>query len=267
VTGNGLLYVFLAGTRDTPSDYLQVQAAAAELGYHALGLTYDNTSFVAQQCQTSAACFAQVRSNVLTGTHPTATSAVTPADGIENRLTATLRYLNAIQPGQGWNQFLAGGQPDWSAIVVGGLSQGAGEAAYIGTVRPLAGETLFSSPEDVTWLGAGPAASWISQMPGGETPLARVSIFINTHDIFSGALNATLPATGLDRFGPLVSVDTSAPPYDHSHQLETSVTNGMLDGDWSHASTGADLATPHKANGTAVFLPVWTYMLNIASGK
>lgn len=267
VPTNGLLYVFLAGTGDTPTNYLQIQAAAAQRGYHALGLTYNNTTAVAESCKADPACHARIRNNILTGTRPTDTSTTPPVEGIEHRLTATLRYLDTQQPDRGWNRFLTDNQPNWSTIVFGGLSQGAGQAAYIGTVRPLAGETLFSSPEDATLLGAGGAADWIHDMTTGATPLNRVSIFVNTHDIFTAALNVTLPAMGLDRFGSPVSVDTSTAPYHHSHQLQTSVTSGIFGGSWSHASTGADVATPHLANGTARFLPVWTYMLDIASGR
>lgn len=266
-TGNGLLYVFLPGTGDSPGNYVQIQAAAARLGFHTLGLTYDNDVAVAARCTTDPHCHARVRQNVLTGTAPGDGIAVPPAEGIEHRLTATLRHLAAQYPGEGWDRFLREDRPAWSRTVFGGLSQGAGEAAYIGTVRPLAGETLFSSPEDVTWLAAGPPAAWLAGMATGKTPLERVTVFYNEYDLFAAALADTLPATGLDRFGPSVPVDTASAPYGNSHQLRTRVTRGALSGAWSHASTVADSATPRLPDGTARFLPVWNYMLRTAAGR
>jgi hypothetical protein len=85
-----------------------------------------------------------------------------PAESIVNRLVKLLEYLDRHYPGDNWGSYLQSGAPDWSRIVVSGLSQGAGMAAYIAKRESVARVVLFSSP----WDFFGPAktpAPWLSE--------------------------------------------------------------------------------------------------------
>ena len=54
-----------------------------------------------------------------------------PAESIVARLVAALRALDRQAPREGWGAYLDGDQPRWDRILVSGLSQGAGMAAFI----------------------------------------------------------------------------------------------------------------------------------------
>ena len=70
-------------------------------------------------------------------------------ESIEGRLVSLLQYLNREHPNAGWSAYLTqDGRPQWSRILVSGLSQGAGMAAYIAKTVPVYRVVLFSSPWD-----------------------------------------------------------------------------------------------------------------------
>ena len=56
---------------------------------------------------------------------------IAPQDAVLHRLTKALAYLAQTYPNEGWGAFLVNGAPDWSRIVLGGHSNGSGEAAFI----------------------------------------------------------------------------------------------------------------------------------------
>ena len=145
---NGLLFVFLPGTAGRPSCCQLLLRGAAALGYHAIGLTYSNRTAVGRRCLDDLRCYGTVRRNVFDGTHPSSASAIPRQDGVQRRLTALLGYLARHDPAEGWQRFLAAGQPRYRAIVLGGHSQGGGEAAFIGSIDQLAGVITLSSPPD-----------------------------------------------------------------------------------------------------------------------
>jgi acetyl esterase/lipase len=79
-----------------------------------------------------------------------------------------LEYLDAHDPERRWKSYILDSDLDWSRIVVSGLSQGAGMAAYIAKRKRVARVVLFSSP----WDFQGPEnilASWLSE-PSATPP-------------------------------------------------------------------------------------------------
>ena len=73
------------------------------------------------------------------------------------RLTELLRYLDQEHPEGGWRRYLNADEPAWSRIVMSGLSQGAGMAAFLAKRYPLNRVVLFSSPWDFRLPGRRPA--------------------------------------------------------------------------------------------------------------
>lgn len=263
VRQNGLLVVFLPGTGGKPGCCQLFLRQAALLGFHAIGLQYNNQTAVGAKCLNSLRCFGTVRQNVFDGTDPTPRSAIPPRDGVEHRLSALLSYLVRRYPGEGWGQFLLGAVPRWGSIVISGHSQGGGEAAFIGAERGLSGVVTLSSPPD-TDLHHQPA-TWVYGVPSGATPLARVVAFVHTRDPFYARIVADWGAMNLARFGSMTSVDSVAAPYDHSHQLISSAAlpHVVLA---THDSTAVDSATPRCPDGSPEYAPVWSYMLEVAGG-
>ena len=260
---NGLLLVFLPGTGGKPACCQLFLREAVSLGYHAVGLTYNNDTAVGAVCLNNPDCFSLVRRNRFDGSSSSAYSSLPSQDGIATRIKSLLSYLGAHYPREGWGRFLRHGAPVWSSVVVAGHSQGGGEAAFIGTVKHLRGVITLSSPPD-TNLSLEPA-SWVGTVPHGRTPLDRIVGFVHSGDPFGPRILADWKAMDLGSLGPLRSVDSASPPYHHTHQLLSSAPLPLVVLA-QHDSTVVDSATPACPNGAPRYQPVWKYTLQVAGG-
>jgi hypothetical protein len=260
---NGLLLVFLPGSGGQPACCSMFLDEAATLGYHAVGLTYDNTVAVGSRCLNDLSCYGAVRQDVFDGSDPTAPTAIVPRDGVEHRLAALLATLARTHPGDGWGAFVAHGKPQYRSIVLAGHSQGGGEAAFIGTRRPLRGVISLSSPPDTNDLHV--AAPWLSSVPGGATPLDRYYAFVHAGDPFLARIEADWAAMGLGALGPITSVDQTGPPYGLSHELLSSAALPPVVLA-THDSTAVDGAQPLCPGGSSEYVAVWRYLLQAAGG-
>jgi hypothetical protein len=158
------LAIFLAGTGGKPMNTGRLLEVIAGQGYRALGLAYDDTPAVVQVCprDPNADCSANFRAMRIYGSGPGAPGVSNPpAEAIVARLVAALRALDHSAPGEGWGGYLDGDQPRWDRIVVSGLSQGAGMAAFIAKQHAVRRVVLFSSPWDFTLPGR-KLAPWIA---------------------------------------------------------------------------------------------------------
>ncbi len=168
------LVLFLTGTGGKPANTTTILSVIAGQGYRTLGLSYDDTPAVVQVCprDPDPACSAHFREMRLTGTGPGAPGVSNPpAEAIVPRLVAALRALDAAAPKEGWGQYLeADGAVRWDRIVVSGLSQGAGMAAFIAKQHLVRRVVLFSSPWEFTGRDRHPAP-WIAGP--SATPTAR----------------------------------------------------------------------------------------------
>jgi hypothetical protein len=260
---NGLLLVFLPGTGGQPACCRLFLRTAASLGYLAIGLTYDNQTAVGIRCLNDLSCFGTVRRDIFDGTDPSANLSLPRRDGIEHRLTSLLSYLARRYPREGWGRFLSRRRPLWSRIVISGHSQGGGEAALIGAIRRLRGVVTLSSPPDTNLSHQ--AATWVSGVRRGRTPIGRIIAFVHAGDPFYPRILADWTAMGLGSLGSLGSVDNAAPPYRHTHELISSAPLPAVVLA-EHDSTAVDSATPACPNGSPRYAPVWDYMLEVAGG-
>lgn len=260
------LLVFLPGTQGVPSMYQFILKSGASRGYHAFGLDYPNPTPVGVICATSTdqGCFQNVRTAIIQG-GSSRDIAVQPQDAIVTRLVATLQYLDTRYPGEGWGQYVSGGQPVWSKIVVGGHSQGGGHAGLMSKLYSLHRACYFSSPPD--WNAGllrprNAPAAWMS-LPNLTPASAQYGLAgLNDTAVPYTELSVIWQTLGLNAFGAAVSVD-GARSYGGSHQLTTSATPNTSGGDPGnpdHGVTVRDAFTPVDANGAPVFDPVWAYM-------
>ncbi len=134
-----------------------------------------------------------------------------------------------------------------------GHSQGGGEAAFIGTIRRLRGVVTLSSPPDTNLSDV--AARWVTGVPHGRTAIDRIVAFVHSGDPFYARIVADWKAVDLGSLGPLSSVERSAPPYGHAHELISSapLPPVILA---TYDSTAVDSATPSCANGSPEYTPV-----------
>ena len=266
VPSKNQLFLFFPGTGGTPFFQQQLNNAAADLGFHVIGLNYPNDQAVnGDLCGGASAdldCYAKVRLEIKDGVDRTSLISVTRANSIENRLIKLLGYLSARFPDDGWGQYLENNTIKWSAIVVSGHSQGGGHAGIIGRYHLVARVVLFAAM-DYNGRAQSPA-NWIA-MPGSTpnaTPEERFYGFSHARDdsVNFAILSAQVwPAYGMNAFGPVVNVESAAPPYGNTHSLTSNLDTPT--GNY-HGSVAVDRNLALQADGTPVYKPVWEYLLS-----
>jgi acetyl esterase/lipase len=240
------LLVFMPGTGGRPANASDFENLAARQGYRVIGLEYTDTPAVAQVCprEPDPGCSEKVRRKRIYGDDVTSLVDDRPEESIVTRLTKLLLLLARDHPGEGWEQYLIEGRPDWSKIAVSGLSQGAGMAAYIAQRTRVARVVLFSSPWDnqgprhilAPWLrrgtGATPSELWFAAYHEREA----------TAPIIAEAYRALgIPSSHIRVFTLEPAAERSANPY--------------------HPSVVANGATPRNADGTPAYLEEWRFLL------
>jgi hypothetical protein len=223
----GKLIINLGGAGSTGSDAGGVSAFAVERGFHAFAVAYQANYNI------DADYYGDARLEAFDGVDRTSKYAVrdsdpsrelglSPADGVVQRVTMGLRYLDAMYPDEDWAYFLdADGEVRWSDVVFSGFSHGASSAArYAMVVR--AGRVLsFSGPRDnscddlVCEGGNAVVATWLSETP--ETPIERFYALTGGQD--GQHLQHLVALEKLGFLGEPVDIETNTPPYGASHRL------------------------------------------------
>jgi hypothetical protein len=259
--GNAKLLVFLPGNNNQPVGWQLLEQEAARLGYHVIGLMYQNDVTVVQVCKNSPDpdCSGNLHLEVQDGIDRSSLVTVTPASSVDNRLIKLLLYLDASFPDEGWSKFLKHGEPRWSRIVVAGQSQGAAQAALIGKLNRVARVAMFSGPPDARVPEE--ADRWISI---GVTPAAKYFALFHDRDHLVAGIRLNLAALDLLRFGDPVQAEGNEPPYRRTHILFTDLkpTLGYDAPNAPHQSTARDNNTPlDPVSGTPLLRDAWRHLL------
>jgi hypothetical protein len=183
----GPLVLFLSGTGGRPRNLIPFLSTLAGTGTRALGLEYDDEPAVVQVCSKDPDpdCSEAFRAMRVDGGGDARAVRNPPAEAIVARLVAALRALAHEHPADGWDGYLDGAAPRWDRLVIGGLSQGAGMAAYIAKHHAIRRVVLFSSPWDFTgrdrrpapWLygpSATPMDRWFAEYHAKENTAALI---------------------------------------------------------------------------------------------
>lgn len=166
------LAIFLPGTHGKPLNATNLMNVIAGQGYRVIGLTYDDEPAGTQICprDPNPACFTGFHAMRVYAQGPASVSN-SYAESIDGRLVSLLQYLALEHPDAGWSDYLAADtHPQWSRILVSGLSQGAGMAAFIAKAHEVYRVVLFSSPWDNIGRDHRPAP-WLSEP--SATPTER----------------------------------------------------------------------------------------------
>lgn len=257
------LFVFFPGTGGVPFNTQEINRTAADLGFHAINLTYPNDEAVNQLCGGTNAdlnCYANVRLEIKDGTDRTALINVNRANSIENRLIKLLIYLRNQSPGDNWGQFLIDDSAvNWSKIVVAGHSQGGGHAGIIGRYHSVARVVMLAAM-DFNGRANSPA-NWIAlpnTTPNASSP-DKFWGFSHQRDEqvnFTTLQNRIWTAYGMNQFGATVNVDAANPPYSNTHSLTSNIECENF-----HGCVAVDAALVRQ-NGVPVYKPVWEYLLS-----
>ena len=272
------LLLHLPGTGHEPWQATNWVLTAAALGYHAISIKYQNLPSSAAFCSanTNLECFRLVTEENLTGAvwadgDPAAIKQVTLTDSITNRVVKLLHFLstNALTTGGNWGQFLGPAGVRWDKVAVSGHSQGGSCAGLLAKLYEVDRAVLFSTV-DWIYFPTNTRPTWFAE--AGLTPAERIYGFTHFND-FGGPDHEQQPLLwqdlGLTGFGPIVRVESNAPPYSGSHTLTTLLPPATTNDSGSleyHASVIIDRAIPTNAAGTVTWVPVWNYLLtNLAA--
>lgn len=267
VTAKNLLFVFFPGTGGIASNQQEINKTAADLGYHAINLTYPNDEAVNELCgglNTNLDCYANVRLEIKDGTDRTNLVSVNRANSIENRIIKLLVYLRTQSPNDNWGQFLIDDSTiNWSKIVVSGHSQGGGHAGIIGRFHSVARIVMFAAM-DFNGRANSPA-NWIAApntTPNASSPDKFWGFSHQRDEMVNFTLlsNRIWTAYGMPQFGAIVNVDAATPPYSNTHSLTSDA-----ECDNFHGCVVVD-ARLVRQNGVPIYKPVWEYLLsNVAA--
>ncbi len=157
------LVVFLTGTGGAPRGVSNLLTEVALQGYRVIGLEYNDLPAVSEVCpqDPDLACSEAFRSMRIEGQGASSKVSNPPSETIVARLIMAIRALDRNHPNEGWGRYLGPDGPAWDRMIVSGMSQGAGMAAYIAKFHRVERVVLFSSP----WDYAGPRrqpAPWLS---------------------------------------------------------------------------------------------------------
>src|SRR3989442_4649034 len=146
------LFVHLPGGANpiqVPASFQFLAGEAARVAYDVIVLTYANDWGIESLCRGYGACEENVRLDIIDGGERSVPVVdISSANSIENRLTKLLEYLAIHDSEEGWSQFLNGGAPVWSKIVMSGFSFGGSEAAMLAKLHRMDRVTLFAAPRD-----------------------------------------------------------------------------------------------------------------------
>jgi len=261
------LVVFFPGTGGVPVSFDNFCQNAANLGFHALSLTYDNDVSLQTLCgnEPDPVCFYNARYETLTGENTATNISIGRTNCIEFRLAAFLNWLNTNYPAENWGQFLIATNSTWTnalawnKFLLCGHSQGGGFAAFAAKfheVQRVASFVLgdFSQPN-----GNAPAP-WIFLPP--VTPADRWFNCTHYYDVETSQTPAW-EALGLLAFAPIADVGSTSPPYNYSHALTSlreTCTNVAGNIDY-HGAIANDFQQKRDTNGVPFYATAWTHML------
>ena len=225
------LVVFLPGSNGKPQGLHTLLGVIAAGGYRTIGLMYNDIGAAAGSCEngTDLACFGRMREERLAADAPNAAVQNSVEESIVGRLVRLLGYLDRTQPGQGWGEYLADGQPAWGKIIVSGHSFGSGFAAYIGKKYEVARVVCFSGPVDGIRMNTPSRhlAAWLTG--ASRTPSDRWFAEYNTREMQpSNLANAyatlQIPPSHTLRFDRTISGNTKPAAYHVSTVLDPGYT-------------------------------------------
>ncbi len=144
------LFVFLGGSGGRCSSLKWIGTSAAAAGYRSLCLSYVNDPTIANYCgresfgDLTSTCEYDVRMENITGEDLSDKLIIGKHNSIETRLLKSLQTIHSSRPNAGFDQYFDGDTILWDRIIVGGFSQGGGNAGLLSVHHKLARSIFFS---------------------------------------------------------------------------------------------------------------------------
>lgn len=258
-TPRGELLVFFPGAGAEPGDYVAFLDYAGSLGYHTIGLSYENdesVNFVYCRFDEDPECHALVRLEIMEGVDSSPNIEVDRANSIENRLLRLLEWMEGNGFDKDWNAYHEDEFLCWERMVTAGHSQGAGHAGYAAKRHGLRRCLLFSGAD---WsFTERDMARWI-EWPSA-TPASRIYFLSHLRDTTPGIglVRQAWSGYGIDTFGPEIQVEL-ADSFSGSHTLVTDLEPAEPEN--FHGATVVTRALPRGESGENLMEDTWRHML------
>jgi len=224
------LYLFIGGTRSSSSEaYTGLRLHAASLGFDFVNLSYPNTVAAASlDNNNDSLAFNNYRQEICFGTPISDAVTVDSLNSIATRTLKLIQYLSTANPSENWGQYLATPNTiDWTKVVVGGHSQGAGHAAYLAKQFLVDRVLMFAGPNDYSTRFSN-SANWL-RIPG-ETPVKNHFAYLSLNDevVDFSKQFINLSGLGLLEGRDSTYIDNLSPPYNDGRLLYTTQFLGVL---------------------------------------
>lgn len=196
----------------------------------------------------------KIRLEAATGEDFSSAVEIPKPDGIMQRSLEFVKWLHEENPQGNWKQFVAPGGRDlrWDKVILCGISHGSTTAARMAKHVRVDRVVMFSGPRDQFEV-------WQS-LPSA-TPPNRYFGF--THVLDEGWKNDHYPRSwqllGLQKFGPLVEVEETNPPYQNTRRL-ISRADVKNDPNRAHNAVVPGGGSPKDKSGKYLYEDVWRYL-------
>jgi hypothetical protein len=226
VAPRGKLVIWLMGYNQSLFERL------SSYGLHAIQVHYARSwfSLCCQDTPVGENCRGNIRLEAATGLDFSDEVDIPKPDGMAERAYQFVRWLAKENPQGNWQQFLTDDSRGlrWDHVIVAGSSHGSTTAARFAKHQKVSRVVAFCGPRDQH-------QSW--QSLTSATPENRYFGF--SHVLDSGWTGdhycRSWELLGMNKFGPIVDVETSKPPYENTRRL---VTNYDVGGDARRAHSG-----------------------------
>lgn len=196
----------------------------------------------------------RIRLEAATGRDVSEAVDIPKPDGMMERALVFVRWLARENPQGGWDRFLTrGGRAlRWDRVIVSGASHGSTTAARFAKQQRVARVVMLCGPRDQH-------EDW--QALRSATPAHRFFGF--SHVLDAGWTGDHYPRSwkmlGLEKFGPIVNVDTEPAPYRGSRRLITAAdVKGNVDR--AHTAVIPGGSAVKAADGSYLHEDVWRYL-------
>ena len=175
-------------------------------------------------------------------------------DGMMERSLQFVKWLAKEHPAGKWEQFLTDDRQDlrWERVIMAGSSHGSTTSARFAIHQRVDRVVMFCGPRDQleTWQGL-PSA----------TPANR---FFGFSHVLDGGWTGdhycrSWELLGLNKFGPIVDVDKTPPPFGNSRRLITAADVGN-DAKRAHSSVTPGRAAVKDSQDRFLHEDVWRYL-------
>jgi hypothetical protein len=226
-------------------------------GLHAIQVHYANgwfSKFGKEPPPADDKFLGKIRLEAATGEDFSDAVEIPKPDGMAGRALQFVKWLARENPQGRWDYFLTddGQALRWERVIVSGASHGSTTAARFAKHQAVDRVVMLCGPRDQyeTWQGL-PSATAANRFFGFSHVLD--SGWSGDHYCRSWQL------LGLADFGPIVNVDSSAPPYGNSRRL---VTAADVKGDAkrAHSCVVPGSGSVKAADGSLVHEDVWKYL-------